>query len=98
MALAACQGAYMLELDVVNESPTDAVVEVLGPGHKVAFDEVVEPGAKTDVLLERPGPGGWTILVNGQPATDWTTWPGDNPTIDLTLRIAPDGSVSVLDT
>jgi hypothetical protein len=36
--------------------------------------------------------------VNGQPVTDWRDWPDDNPVIDLSLVINPDGSVDVLDT
>jgi hypothetical protein len=36
--------------------------------------------------------------VDGQVATQATDWPDDNPVIDLTILIHPDGSVEVRDT
>ncbi len=89
----------MLELGVENLGQTEAVVEILGPdGADAGFREVVGPSGGIEVSAERPGPGGWTVTVNGQPVTDWRDWPDDNPVIDLSLVINPDGSVDVLDT
>jgi accessory colonization factor AcfC len=89
----------MLELDVVNESQSEAVIEVRGPGGAdAAVREVVRPGGVLGLAMERPGPGGWSVAVNGEVATDWLEWPNDNPTIDLTIRIEADGSVVVQDT
>ena len=57
--VAGCNPGPMLELEVVNESDSEAVVEVLGPGGAdVGFREVVRPGGGFKVAVERPGPGG----------------------------------------
>lgn len=89
----------MLDLEVSNESDSEAVVEVLGPGGAdVGFREVVPPGNGFKVAVERPGPGGWAVTVDGQVVTDWRDWPIDNPVIDFTLLIQRDGSVDVQDT
>jgi hypothetical protein len=99
LAAAGCQRAYMLELDVVNESSGAVVIEVLGPGGGDAgFREIVEPRSEVNLSLERPGPGGWSITVDDQVATDAGEWPDDNPTIDLTIVIEADGSILVRDT
>lgn len=88
-----------LELAVANESDLEAVVEVLGPGGaEVGFREVVRPGNGFEVAVERPGPGGWAVTVDGRVVTDWMDWPSDNPVIDFTLIIQRDGSVDVQDT
>jgi len=99
LLLVGCQAAYMLELEVVNESDEEAVIEVLGPGGEASgFRELVDPRSGTDLRLERPGPGGWSVVVNGEVVTTAREWPDDNPTIDLTILIEPDGSVAVEDT
>ena len=97
--LAGCNPGPMLELEVFNESGSEAVVEVLGAGGaEVGFREVVRPDQGFEVAVERPGPGGWAVTVDGQVVTDWMDWPNDNPVIDLTLLIRRDGSVDVQDT
>lgn len=102
LALGACQSAYMLELGVSNDSAGDARLEIVEgveptPGAFVHLTEVIEPGVQRDMVMERPGPRGWTIVVNGEALTDSDEWPSDNPTIDLSIRIGPDGSVEVAD-
>ena len=97
--LTGCNPSQMLELEVINDSGSEAVVEVLGPGGAdTGFREVARPWGGFEVAVERPGPRGWAVTVDGLLATDWTMWPDDNPVIDLTLRIHPDGSVEVQDT
>lgn len=97
-ALAGCSTAPMLQLDVVNESQSDAIIEVLGPsGADAGYRAVVSPGGGYELAVERPGPGGWAVAVNGRIVTDWEEWPSDNPVIDLSLRIRRDGSVEVQD-
>lgn len=59
------------------------------------FSEVVAAGSEVEWPGERPGPGGWTILVNGRAATDSDDWPGDNPALEFTIVIDGDGAVSV---
>lgn len=99
LGLAGCNPGPMLELEVLNESGSEAVVEVVGhDGADVGFREVVRPDHGFKVAVERPGPGGWAVTVDGQIATDSEDWPNDNPVIDLTLIIRRDGSVEVLDT
>ena len=94
-----CQSGKVLDLDVVNDSPAEVVIEVLGPdGADAGFREEINPGTVREFSVERPGPGGWTVTVDGEIATGWEEWPDDNPTIDLTIVIEPDGSVVVLDT
>lgn len=104
VALAACAFAYMLELDVSNESAADATLQIVqGAGADrdadafIHFTEVIEPGDERDIDLERPGPGGWTVIVNGEAVTDSGEWPGDNPTIDLAVYVRADGSIEVVD-
>ena len=98
-ALAACGTSPTLELAVVNDSDSDAVVEVLGPnGAPVGFREVVSAFGGIEVAMEVPGPGGWGVTVDGHVVTDGDDWPNGNPVIDLTVVIAPDGSVQVHDT
>ncbi len=47
----------MLELEVVNHSQTEIVIELLGPGGADAgFREVVEPDDTRGLSMERPGP------------------------------------------
>ena len=88
----------MLELEVFNGSGGQVVVEVLGPGGaEVGFREVVRPDHGFEVAVERPGPGGWAVTVDGQVATSWEDWPNDNPVIDLSVEIRRDGSVHVQD-
>ncbi len=97
--LAGCNPGQMLELEVMNDSGSEAIVEILGPdGADTGFREVARPWGGFKVAVERPGPGGWAVTIDGQLATDWTMWPDDNPVIDLTLWIHPDGSVEVQDT
>lgn len=81
-----------------NESDSEAIVRVLGPGGAdVGFREVVRPGNGFEVAVERPGPGGWAVSVDGQVVSDWMDWPSDNAVIDFTLLIQGDGSVDVQD-
>lgn len=95
----ACQGAYMLELHIDNDSAEPSVAEILGPAEADdRFRDIVESGATKDIATERPSPGRWAVAINGKVATRGSDWPSDNPTIDLTLRIHKDGSVEVLDT
>jgi len=99
LGLAGCQPGMMLELDVLNESQDGAIIEVLGPdGVDAGFREAIGPSGGRELSMERPGPGGWSVVVNGQVATDSEEWPDDNPTIDLTIVIESDGSVVVEDT
>ena len=105
LVVAACDFfAYMLELHVSNESAADATLEIVeGAGADpeadafVHFTEVIESGEERDVDVERPGPGGWTVIVNGHAVTDSAQWPSDNPTIDLAVYIRVDGSIDVVD-
>jgi hypothetical protein len=96
--LAACNTGPVLELEVFNGSAAVVVVEVLGPGGAdVGFRQVLRPDHGFKVAVERPGPGGWAVSVDGQVATSWEDWPNDNPVIDLFVDIRRDGSVDVQD-
>ena len=98
----ACESAHTLELDVANYSAAPATVEVVqGSGETTPTDafvhlmEVLDPGEKRTLDLERPGPGGWTLMVNGEAATDSDDWPADSPTIELAVLVHPDGSIGL---
>ncbi len=104
LVVAACDFAYMLELDVSNESADDVTLQILegigadaAAGDAVHFTETIGAGAERPLRLERPGPGGWTVVVDGDPVTDSADWPSDNPTIDLSIVVSEDGSVEVID-
>jgi len=103
LVLAACDFAYMLELDVSNESAHDATLEVVGGVGAdaelgaVVFTETIRAGDERPLRLERPGPGGWAVLVDGERVTDSAEWPSDNPTIDLSIVVDEQGSVEVID-
>lgn len=99
--------AYRLDLDVLNESAEGALIEIIDgawddiPAEPaILFDEIIAAGGMREIDAERPGPGtnGWTVIVNGEIATNSGDWPQDNPTIDLTIRIRADGSIVVEDT
>jgi len=53
-ALAGCSTAPMLQLDVVNESQSDAIIEVLGPsGADAGYRAVVSPGGGYELAVGR---------------------------------------------
>ena len=94
----------MLELDVSNESSDDVRLQIVSGrraetdyGEFVHFSQMIAGGEVRPLRLERPGPGEWTILVDGERVTDSAEWPADNPTIDLSIVIHEDGSVEVID-
>lgn len=100
-----CGASYDLALVVANQSSTDAIIEIVAgtDGEPVAdpivhLSQVVEAGSEAELQLERPGPDGWTILVNDGAVTDADSWPKDNPTLEFTIVIGEDGSVSLEDT
>ncbi len=105
LLVTACDTPYELGLRVDNQSATNATIDIVaGSEHEPAaeplrhFSEVVAAGSEVEWPLELPGPGDWTIFVNGRTATDSDAWPRDNPTLDFTITIKEDGSVSVDDT
>ena len=100
-----CGEAHGLNLVVDNRSALDATLEIVAgtDGEPVAdpfvhVSHVVEVGSEAELRLERPGPGGWTILVDDGAITDSDDWPRDNPTLDFRIVIGEDGSVSLEDT
>lgn len=105
LLVTACDTPNDLGLRVDNQSATNATIDIMaGSGDEPAaetlrhFSEGVAAGSEVAWPLERPGPGDWTILVNGRAATDSDAWPRDNPTLDFTIIIEEDGSVSVEET
>jgi len=99
----ACESASSLELDVANDRAAPATLDVVqGAGETTPTDafvhltEVVDPGERRTLDLERPGPGGWTLLVNGEAVTDSDDWLADVRTIDLSVLVHPGGSVELV--
>lgn len=101
--LASCTDAF-LELDVSNESADGAELQLVSgiegdPARDpfVHYTEVVNAGARQTLTVERPGPNEWTLYVNGVPLTDSLHWPGDNPTLDFSVIVRPDGTAELRD-
>lgn len=95
---------HRLEFEVVNEGSSPATVEIIAGGYwierpeapRIYYGGVVAAGDRDVIVVDKPRDD-WTALINGQPVTDSSEWPSDNPQLDLTLRVDADGSVSVLD-
>lgn len=105
LLLTACGTPYELGLRVDNHNATNATIEIIAGSEDepaaeplVNFSTLVEAGSGAELRLERPGPDGWTILIDGVAVTDSDDWPGDNLTLEFTVVIDEDGSVSVEDT
>lgn len=103
LLLAACSSAF-LELEVSNESTQAAELRLVSgiegdPAREpfVHHTEVINAGARRTVAVERPGPNEWTLYVNGVPLTDSLHWPSDNPTLDFSVIIHPDGTAEARD-
>ena len=98
--VAGCWWQRTLSLTVINDGPEPVTVEmVIGDGRAAEpeLSVVVQPGDTEDVQGGRGG-GRWTVLVDGNAVTASEEWPFDNPIIELTIHVAPDGSVEVIDT
>ena len=99
LLVSGCWWERTLSLTLLNDGPAPVTFEVVvenDPDAEPEFSAVVQPGDGAEVDVGRGGLG-WRLLVDGAEATTSRDWPHDNPTIDLTIRVAPDGTIEVLD-
>jgi hypothetical protein len=87
------------ELRVSNQSGAEALVTISEPGTGVEtmYSERVAAGEDRTIRIEYPGPEHWTLFVNEEQVTNAAMWPSDNPILDFSITIRPDGSIQLID-
>jgi hypothetical protein len=92
----ACDIGPRLDLEIVNDSSGEAVLSIRAEEGIEVESTRLDAGERESINIRRGS--AWSVWVNDRMATWYQEWPSDNPTIDLTIYVHPDGTVEVIDT